>query len=149
MLLKNKKIDFVWYIIGEGAERNALEQQIIQNELTSCVVLLGIKENPYPYIKQTTIFVQPSRYEGKSIAIDEAKLLLKPIIVTNFSTVKDQIEHNVTGIIAEINSESIANAIENLLSNDAVQKQLSENLATQNFGTEAELTKLNNLINGK
>ena len=54
---------------------------------------MGVKENPYPYIKKADIYVQPSRYEGKSIAIDEAKILKKPIVVTNFSTAKDQIEN--------------------------------------------------------
>ena len=81
-LLKKQGLNFVWYIIGEGAERTALEQAITKNGLEKHVVLLGIKENPYPYIKQTTIFVQPSRYEGKSIALDEAKLLHKPIAVS-------------------------------------------------------------------
>ena len=53
--------------------------------------LIGLKSNPYPYLKQADIYVQPSRFEGKSIALDEAKILNKPIVVTNYSTAKDQI----------------------------------------------------------
>jgi glycosyltransferase involved in cell wall biosynthesis len=60
--------------------------------------MLGEKANPYPYINQCDIYVQTSRYEGKSIAIDEAKCLLKPIVVTNFPTVFDQSVTELTGL---------------------------------------------------
>ena len=70
---------------------------IEENQLQDHFILLGMKENPYPYIKEADIYVQPSRFEGKSIAIDEAKILQKPIVVTNFSTAKDQIKNQENG----------------------------------------------------
>ena len=77
--------------------KNLIEKKNLENHFK----LLGFKENPYPYIKHADIYVQPSRYEGKSIAIDEAKILNKPIIVTNFETAKDQINDGMNGIIVE------------------------------------------------
>jgi glycosyltransferase involved in cell wall biosynthesis len=148
LLLKKQGLNFIWYIIGEGAERTALEQAITKNGLEKHVVLLGIKENPYPYIKQTTIFVQPSRYEGKSIALDEAKLLHKPIVVTNFTTAKDQIEHMKNGIICEMDAESLANALADLLQNKSLQKDFSLHLSKETLGSEAEINTFYQLING-
>lgn len=148
LLLKKQGLNFVWYIIGEGAERTALEQAITKNGLEKHVVLLGIKENPYPYIKQTTIFVQPSRYEGKSIALDEAKLLHKPIVVTNFTTAKDQIEHMKNGIICEMDAESLANALAGLLQNESLQKDFSLHLSKDSLGSEAEIITFYQLVNG-
>lgn len=148
LLLKKQGLNFVWYIIGEGAERTALEQAITKNVLEKHVVLLGIKENPYPYIKQTTIFVQPSRYEGKSIALDEAKLLHKPIVVTNFTTAKDQINHLKNGIICEMDANSLADALTSLLQNESLQNELSLHLSKESLGSEDEIDKFYTLVNG-
>jgi glycosyltransferase involved in cell wall biosynthesis len=133
-------------VIGEGSERSSLEAKIKDYKLEDYFQLIGLHQNPYPFIKAAKLYVQPSRYEGKSMAIEEAKILKKPIIVTNYLTAKDQIEPNVTGIIAEINAESIADAIEKLLSNEALQMKLMQNLSIQNFGTEDEMIKLYHLI---
>ncbi|WP_298392053.1 glycosyltransferase [Flavobacterium sp.] len=147
-LLKKQGLDFVWYIIGEGAERTALEQAIAKYGLAQYVVLLGIKENPYPYINQATIFVQPSRYEGKSIALDEAKLLHKPIVVTNFTTAKDQIGHLKNGIICDMDAASLANALADVLQNETLQQELSLALSKESLGSEAEIYTFYKLIDG-
>ncbi len=147
-LLKQQGVVFKWYIIGEGALRTQIETQIIENKLQQHFVLLGIMENPYPYMKQATIFVQPSRYEGKSIALDEAKLLQKPIIVTNFSTAKDQIEHLKNGLICEMNSESLANVIAELIQNESLQKKLAQQLYNDNLNNGLSMNSFYKLING-
>lgn len=147
-ILKQQYLNFIWYIIGEGAERTTLEQAITKNGLEKYVVLLGIKENPYPYIKQTTIFVQPSRYEGKSIALDEAKLLHKPIVVTNFTTAKDQIDHLKNGIICEMDAISLADALTSLLQNESLQNELSLYLSKESLGSEDEIDKFYTIVNG-
>lgn len=148
-ILGDKNIGFTWYVIGEGAERTALEKKIIYNGVQESFVLLGLKENPYPYMKMADLIVQPSRYEGKSIAIDEAKILQKPVIVTNFTTAKDQIEHLKNGIICEINPLDLATAIENLLQNKALQAELSLHLSQEEpaLGTENEIGAFYQLLN--
>ncbi len=110
-------------------------------------VLLGLKENPYPYLKAATLYVQPSRYEGKSIAIDEAKILGKPIVVTNFSTAKDQIISNKNGIIVDMNADALATSIANVLEDTNLQNVLIENLAKEKLGTESEINKFYELVN--
>ena len=131
-----------WYIIGEGEEREKLERMIADHQLQDAFVLMGLKENPYPYIKEADIYVQPSRFEGKSIAIDEAKILHKPIVVTNFSTAKDQIKDNENGLIADMNAASLFAAIKALLDDNKLRDTLSGNLSREKLGTESEIHKL-------
>ena len=93
------------------------------------------------------IYAQPSRYEGKSVAIDEAKILCKPILVTNFSTVYDQIEDNVTGVIIEMNPIKISEALNKLICNEDKIINLSNNLYLDEQGNENEIDKLYEIIN--
>ncbi|MCW9130893.1 glycosyltransferase [Bacillus paramycoides] len=135
-----------WYVVGEGEERALLESVIEENNLQGTFILLGIKENPYPYIREANIYVQPSRFEGKSIAIDEAKILHKPIVVTNFSTAKDQIKNEENGIIVEMNPFAISEGIKKLIDNEELRNKLTSNLSKENLGTESEIEKLYTLF---
>lgn len=146
-LLKEMKVDFRWMVIGEGVERAQLSKKIKEKGLENDFVLLGLKENPYPYIKAATLYVQPSRYEGKSIAIDEAKILGKPIVVTNFSTAKDQIISHKNGIIVDMNADALATTIANVLEDKKLQNTLKDNLAKEKLGTESEINKFYELVN--
>ncbi len=141
--------DLKWYVIGDGNERNSLHDFIRQNQLESNLVLLGLRANPYPYVKQATLYVQPSRYEGKSIAIDEAKILAKPIIVTDFTTAKDQIQHQVNGIISGNNAQQLASDILLVLNDTNLQNKLSLHLTQEWNDTSAvEINQFYSLLNG-
>ena len=146
-ILKQKNIDFHWYILGEGSERPGLEKMIAERGLQNEITLVGLKENPYPYIKEAKIFVQPSRYEGKSIVIDEAKILRKPIIVTNYATAKDQIEDGVNGLICDMNPEAIAESIQRYFIDNAFAEKIIANLNAENWDTEKEIENFYEIIN--
>ena len=122
-ILVDKGYNICWYIIGEGLERSKLEELIDKNNLKENFKLLSLRSNPYKYLKACDIYVQTSRYEGKSVAIDEAKILCKPIVVTNFSTVYDQIENNKTGIITEMNSLAVSKGIQSIINNPKIQEK--------------------------
>ena len=128
-IVKDRGYDFKWIILGDGDEKQKILKQIASNNLEDDILLLGIKENHYPYVKQADVFMQTSRFEGKSISIDEAKILKKPILVTNFTTVYDQITNNKTGIIAEMNAESIAENMIKLIEDKQLRDRLSFNLS--------------------
>lgn len=147
-IMKKKGIEFHWYIIGEGKLRKKFEEQIEKENVEDCFTLLGLKENPYPYIKKCTIFAQTSRYEGKSIALDEAKILAKPIISTNYPTVKDQIQNGIEGIIVEMSPSEIAKGIIELLENKELQEKLHKNLKACEYGNQKEIEKYYNFIEG-
>ena len=86
------------------------------------------------------IIVQPSRYEGKSVVLDEAKILCKPIVVSNYKTVKDQIVNQKEGIIANLNVEEFARELI-LLMNDSMKRQKLESyLRNNDYGNADKLS---------
>ena len=145
-LLKEKNTIFKWIFIGDGLQREALEKKVAEYQLQNRVLFLGTKDNPYSYVKRATIYAQTSRFEGQSIALDEAKILRKPIVTTNFSTAKNQISHLENGLITEMNPEAIANGILELLNNTELQDQFRYNLSKEKLGTEAEIEHFYQLI---
>ncbi|KEZ50326.1 glycosyltransferase [Metabacillus indicus] len=136
-----------WKIIGYGTDEELLKfnKIIEQRNLIGKFELIGVKTNPYPFIKNSDIYVQPSRYEGKSIAIEEAKILAKPIVITNFSSASDHIDHKENGLIAEMSPKSLAQAIKLIIDNAELKNKLMNNLSKNNFGTESEIEKFYNL----
>lgn len=128
-ILNNKGVKFKWFIIGNGELYESLHQLIEKNNLTDRVILLGEHGNPYPYIKNADVFVQSSRYEGKSVVLNETKMLAKPILATHYPTVTDQITNGEDGIIVDMNAESIAKGLEELINDEALQCKLHDNLS--------------------
>ena len=104
-----------WYILGDGPEKQRLEKIINDQELGKNFTLLGARSNPYPYIRTADIVVHCSKFEGRSVAIDEAMMLAKPIILTNYPTAKDQIDSEINGLVCDMSSEGICSAIERLI----------------------------------
>ena len=145
-LLNSKHPGLEWIILGEGNLRPQLEKQIEKNGLEGKFWLLGNRINPYPFIKNCIVYVQTSIFEGKSIAIDEAKIFAKPIVVTNYPSAKDQIADGETGLIAEMNPKDIADKIESLILDEQLRNTLSENLKKEEHCDESEIEKLYKLI---
>lgn len=146
-ILHQKQFNFKWFIIGVGNLEKNLQNKIIEYNLQDTVYLLGQRSNPYPYIKHCNIFIQTSRFEGKSIVVDEAKILNKPIIATNYPSVSDNIENDITGIICDLSSTSIAETIINLSKDKSKQKDLITNLNKMCNGNEEEIKKYIELFN--
>lgn len=145
-VLKEKGYLFRWYHIGTGDLKAEIESLIKKLNLEEEFILLGEKSNPYPYVGQCDIYVQPSRYEGKSIAIDEAKCLCRPIVTTDFTTVEDQIADGVNGLICEMTESDLADKIEKLLTDESLRKKLSDNLSKEKKGNEEELEKFYSIL---
>ena len=127
LILKKNGCDFVWHIYGRGLMQEEISQYVKQNNLSDCFILEGQRPNPYPYMKKADIIVQPSRREGKSLVLDEAKILGKAIIVTNYPSVTDQITDRKTGIIVEITPEAIAEGLELLMTDTRLKSDLEDN----------------------
>lgn len=126
-ILRDRNCSFCWHVYGQGVMQSEIEQYIAENSLQGIFVLEGLRKNPYPYMKQADIIVQPSRLEGKSLVLDEAKILGKAIVVTNYPSVKDQIADGVTGLITRMEPEAIADGIERLMKDHALKQRLEEN----------------------
>ena len=140
-ILKRNGIHFKWIFIGKVLEENLLKL-IADKKLDDNILLVGIQSNPYPYISLSDIVVHPSRFEGKSIALDEAKILCKPIVVTNFSTVGDQFENGKNGTICEMNGKAVANAIIELINDSSLQDSYRMYLESHIIDNSSEVNKL-------
>lgn len=144
--LKNKGIDFEWLFAGSISKDMDYAHHVEQLDLKDNIRFLGPVENPYPYIKEADIFVHLSRFEGKSIALDEAKILCKPIVVTNFSSVHDQFEDGVNASICEMNVDSATQHILELLHDKNLQDKYIQYLKNHISDNTQEVHKLLNYI---
>lgn len=147
-LLNDEGYKFKWYAIGEGPDRDKIKKLILENKLDDKFILLGSRDNPYPYMRECDIYVQPSRIEGFGLTVIEAKILRKPIVCTNFSTSKELIKHEVDGLIVDINEKSILNGIKSYINHIKLKGKILENLNNQTqYNTINEIDKFYELIN--
>lgn len=145
-LLKDKNIDIRWYIIGFGGYEDLIRQKIAEAGMQDHVIILGKKENPYPYIKACDIYVQPSRYEGKSVTVREAQMLCKPVVATNYPTASSQIIDGKDGVIVPMDNESCAKGLAEFILNEAKQSQIVEYLMTHDYGNVNEVNKIYSIL---
>lgn len=140
-IMKEQGLNFKWFIIGNGELKEELEKQINALNLADYFILLGTRENPYPYIKNCSIFVQPSRYEGKSVVLDEAKILAVPIVATAYPTVGDQLQDREEGMIVPLNAEGIAEGLERMMRDAELRDRYTEYLSDREYGNQKEIEK--------
>ena len=138
--------DLKWYIIGFGGDEALIRTKIKETGMEDHVVLLGKKENPYPYIKACDIYVQPSRYEGKSITVREAQILCKPVAVTAYPTAPSQIKNGVDGVIVPLGNEGCARGLAEFIADTATQSRIVEYLRTHDYANISEVEKIYNII---
>ena len=140
-ILKKKGENIRWYVLGEGDQRKRLEVLIEKLGLKKDFILFGAVDNPYPYMKQADIYVHCSRFEGKSIAVQEAQILGKPIVVSDCSGNREQVIPDEDGLICNFDSKSIAKAVESLIRDENKRKYLAVNALKKN-DSEDSIDKL-------
>jgi hypothetical protein len=145
-LLREKGLNVHWFIIGYG-DSTLIDQAIEQEAMSDYVHILGKRANPYPYIAHCDWYVQPSRYEGKSVAVTEAQILCKPVIITAYPTAASQVKNGKDGVIVPLDSpEHTAEGMANALQNITLQQQLTDYLSTHDYGNEQEAEKVMQLM---
>ena len=125
-LLREHGFDADWFILGEGPLEKELRTQIRQEGLEEHFILLGSQANPYPYYRQATLYIHATRFEGKSIAIEEAQVLGKAIVASDCTGNREQIVNDISGYLVPLNAEAIVKHIEQLLSNPQKCHQFEE-----------------------
>ena len=145
-IIKSKGIDFKWYIIGYGGEEDLIRSKISEFGMEDTVIILGKKDNPYPYIKACDIYLQPSRYEGKAVTVHEALILNKPVIITDYPTAHSQLKDGFDGIIVPMDIEGSANEIARVIEDKELQQNLISNMQLTNYSNESEIEKMYKLM---
>lgn len=141
-ILVRKGYEIKWYLIGYGPDEQLIKDKIKELHMENYVIILGKRDNPYPYMKECDIYVQPSRYEGKAVTVTEAQILNKPVMITRYETADSQVEEGVDGYICEKGSEGVAAGLEYLINHEKIRNQLIENTKMKRYDTSKEINRI-------
>ena len=119
---------FTWFVLGDGPSMGAVKDLIAKNNVADHFIMLGMKQNVFSILKECDLFVHPSRTEGRSNSVEEAKMCGLPIVLTRYETAVNQITDGVDGIICDIDGESLAKSIYELMNNPEKCLLFRENL---------------------
>lgn len=145
-ILKERGLPFKWYVVGDGNLAGEIKNKVRENGLENSFILVGAKSNPYPYFKACEIYVQCSRFEGFGIVLTEARQFNKPIVTTNFDSVKNQITNNINGLIVSMNPISVANGIEKMMKDKDYRNRIIKNIEKEKKENIEELEKFYEVV---
>ena len=134
-------------MVGDGKDKNKLQKKIKKLKLNNSFFLLGRRNNPYPLMKNCSLYVQTSRHEGFGLTFFEARILGKVVIASNIPEFEEQIVNGFDGVISKLNSKEIADNIIMLWNNKYLIEKLEKNLtfSRKNFGNTAEIQDMFNV----
>lgn len=147
-LLKKDGFNIRWYIIGGGStdEIKRIKELFSSDKEGENFVFLGIQNNPYNYMKQCDIYVQPSRFEGYCTTTNEARIIGSPIVMTNVSGASEQIENNQTGLVCDSTAEEIYEKVKRLIMHPELMEKIKANLKYLECDTRDEISKIYELL---
>lgn len=122
-----------WWIVGGGPAEEEVWEKIRQLGMEQYVTMLGMKDNPYPYIAAADLYVQPSRFEGYPLSILEALILGKPVVSTDNGGAGEILQPEVTGLLCPISAEGLAEAVERFLMEPTLLQTMQKTVVELNF----------------
>lgn len=134
--LKLDGIEFQWYVLGDGQEKEKIVEKIKDLNLENCVFLEGVKDNPYKYMKNCDLFVLPSGWEGFPTVTVEAKVLGCPVLATDVSGIREQLVNGETGLIVDNNEKALYEGLKYLLKHPEIRCKLRSNNMKQILDSE-------------
>lgn len=143
-LIKNN-LENNFYVIGDGPEKENLENMIKEHDVSNTFHLLGKKENPYPYIKNADYFCLLSNFEGYGMVLEEAKILEKSIIITN-TAAREAVEKYENSLIIENNEEKIYEELKKIIENSNKNKGNIRLQESQKYDNSNIINKIVKLI---
>lgn len=149
--LLDEGFELRWYVIGGGDPEDV--DKLKMAALDACVadrlMILGEKTNPYRFIRDADIFALPSRFEGRPITVEEAKMLYTPIAVTDYLSASEQLEDGNLGMIGGDGENGIYKALKKLITDKELCAIYSGRLMERDFGNTGEIQKLYRMIDGE
>lgn len=126
--LRDRGINFHWFVVGDGSDRDQIAQAVSKMGMTDRFILVGRKENPFPYYRYADISATLSYYEGLCGTVNEAKVLGKPVIATRFSGIDEQITDGMNGLIVENDKDAILVGLQRLLTDKKLREKLTNDI---------------------
>ena len=145
-LLADKGMDFDWYLIGDGATKQEVAEEISRCAVEEHVHLLGAQMNPYRYISMADCLVITSRYEAQPMVANEALILDKPVISTEFASVREVVQEGENGAIVSQTPEAIAEALERFMNDTQYRQVLQDGAGRFCYSNEQELQTLKPIL---
>lgn len=136
-----------WYWVGDGNQFGFLKELVNKLELGDVFYLLGNKKNPYVYMNQCDLYVQPSKYEAYCTTTNEARILNKPIITTDVGGMRDQFIDKETALIVNGEVDDIYKAVKSLIEDDKYRQKLILNLKQKNYEFDGYIKQYEKLFN--
>lgn len=147
--IREKGCNVKWYIIGFGAGEQLIRKRIIENNMQEWVIILGKKENPYPFIKFCDWYIQPSKFEGKAVTVQEAQILNKPVIITDYATSKSQLKNGIDGVIVPLDNYNCSNKISEIIENSSLKNTLIDNTKAGDYSGKKSIETIYRLMEEK
>ena len=122
--LRDEGFSFSWHVLGEGIQRLQIEAKIHDLKLEDRIVLHGLTDNPYKYMKNCDLFVLPSGWEGFPTVTVEAKLLGCAVLATDVAGIREQLRHGETGWIVENSEVALYHGLKRLLQDHELCEKL-------------------------
>ena len=135
-----------WVILGDGPERSTLSNLAAKEGVSERFILTGAKENPYPYYLQADICVQATRFEGKSIAIQEAQILGCAIVASDNNSNREQITDGKDGFLCKLEPEDIKEKIKLLILDKKQREAFQKAALCKKISYEEDLMLLKGLF---
>ena len=137
-----------WWIVGDGPAMQEVRKSVAQAGMEKYIILVGMKKNPYPYIRQADLYVQPSRFEGYPMTLLEALVIGQPVISTDNSGAREILQEGETGLLCSVDADQLADTVKMVLENKKVLVKLRDNVNLLDFEkqNEVELKKFENLL---
>ena len=136
--LKQEGYDIRWYWVGWGAQdMERARMQIEARGVSNDFKLLGLRTNPFPFLKACDIYVQPSRFEGYCLTVAEARAFNRPIVCTDFAGASEQVKNGCTGIIVPAATvDAVCNGVRQLLDSEKMRESFTKALSIEAVGNE-------------
>ena len=146
--LKEDGLRFVWHIVGDGAEAEALKRKIEEYNMSRNVVMYGNQENPYRFYKNADVLLVPSYHEAAPMVFGEAEFFGLPIVATKTTSTDEFVTDRNMGLVCENSENGIYKAFEYILKNPQTIKQI-KNYPREKMDNSQALKEFYSLIKGE
>lgn len=125
-----------WWIVGDGPAMGDVKRTVTRLHMEPYINLVGMKDNPYPYIRQADLYVQPSRVESFGLTITEALILGKPVVATRTQGACEILTDHVNGFLSEVDADALARLIQQLCTDAICSGKLEQGQVDKVYAAE-------------
>lgn len=132
--LKDAGQKFLWCVVGGGEKLETFRGMIRENGVEDCMVAVGNRMNPLPFVKAADLYCLLSRFEGKPMAVTETMMLGTPPFVAEYLSAHEQIKDGVDGFVVENADDSATAPLLALMQDRARLNAAKEYLLSHEYG---------------